>query len=176
MSPRSETKQKSALKKINFADQEKLDLAQYFIKSYLSSRQGLTRLGILRSERNLQGDYAEWLVSKLFGLQLTDSTVEKGFDAVDSRGRKYQVKSRVVKDLQRNTSFDIADIENQFDFLVGVFFSQDFQLLGIIKVPYDIVKELGSQTTKRFSFRWSKKVAEDDRIEKLLWEEHLAGS
>ncbi len=62
---------------------EKLELAQYIIRCYSASRQcltrlGLTRLGILRSERSLQGDYAEWLVAELLGLQLARSGVQKG--------------------------------------------------------------------------------------------------
>ncbi len=57
---------------------EKLELAQYIIRCYSASRQCLTRLGILRSERSLQGDYAEWLVAELLGLQLARSGVQKG--------------------------------------------------------------------------------------------------
>jgi hypothetical protein len=36
------------------------ELAQYFIQSYLAARNGLRGLGILRSERALQTDYAEY--------------------------------------------------------------------------------------------------------------------
>ena len=76
---------------------EKQELAQYFIRSYIAARQGLKKLDVLRSERNLQGDYAEWLAAGLLDLKLMENTVEKGHDAVDKDGRRYQIKSRIVK-------------------------------------------------------------------------------
>ena len=69
------------------------ELARYFIRCYLAARQGLTNLGVLRSERNLQGDYAEWLVTHLLGLQLMPSSVHKGFDATDAHRQTYALRS-----------------------------------------------------------------------------------
>jgi hypothetical protein len=97
---------------------QKRELAQHFIQCYLAARQGLTKLGILRSERTLQGDYAEWLVAELLRLRLTPSTIQKGFDATDRKGQIYQIKSRIVKSLDQSTSFNFADIAVSFDYLV----------------------------------------------------------
>ena len=148
---------------------EKRDLAQYFIMCYIASRQGLTKLGILRSERNLQGDYAEWLVSESFGLQLEPNTVQKGYDATDREGHTYQIKSRIVKTLQQSTAFNFARDETRFDYLIGVFFSPSFHVLGVVRVPYQAVRELGVQNANKFRFRWNRKTASDPRIEKLSW-------
>ncbi len=148
---------------------EKKELAQYFIKCYLAARQGLTKLGILRSERTLQSDYAEWLVAELLDLQLAPSTIQKAWDAKDAQGRTYQIKSRQVSNLSENTSFDLRRIEEPFDYLVCVFFSCTFELLGIARVPYAVVRELGRQTATSFRFRWNKRTASDNRIEKLVW-------
>ena len=146
-----------------------LAIARHFVKAYLASRSGLKELGILRSERSLQGDFAEWYVSKLLRLQLSRSPVEAGFDAEDGDGRRYQLKGRLVSSLSNNTSFDIEDITVPFDFLIAVFLSRDFSVLGVIQVPYGVVKELGSQTKSAFRFRWNRHVAADQRIEKLIW-------
>lgn len=69
--------------------QEKRELARSFIKCYLAAREGLTRLGILRSERTLQADYAEWLVAELLGLQLAPGGTQRGWDAIDPQGKTY---------------------------------------------------------------------------------------
>ena len=145
----------------------KLSMAKHLIAIYLRSREGLKELDILRSERSLQGDYAEWLVAHFLKIELSDNPVEKGFDARDADGKTYQIKSRVVSDVSANTSFDIRDIEVRFDRLIAVFFDSSFDVLAIIQVPYDVVKEMGSQTANRFSFRWNKKTAGDPRIEHL---------
>ena len=150
---------------------KKRELAQYFIRCYIAARQGLTKLAILRSERNLQGDYAEWLAAGLLGLQLAPSTIQKGFDAKDNEGNTYEIKSRIVRTLRQNTSFDFRRGEMQFDFLIGVFFSPSFDLLGVIRVPNQVVRELAVQNANRFSFRWNKQTTGDPRIEKPIWSE-----
>jgi hypothetical protein len=146
-----------------------LRAARKFIRMYITARKGLKRLGILRSERNLQGDFAEWYVSKLLDLQLSESSVEAGFDATDRQGRRYQVKSRVVGSLWQTTSFDFSDISKPFEFLVAVFLSTDLEPWVVIRVPYGVVKELGYQTQSTFRFRWNSRVAADGRIERLIW-------
>jgi hypothetical protein len=152
---------------------EKQELARSFVKCYLGARQGLAKLGILRSERTLQGDYAEWLVAELLELKLTSSKVQKGFDATDTQGRTYQIKSRIVRSLGQNTSFDFANIEEPFDYLVCVFFSPTFELLGIARLAYTVVYELGTQNVNGFRFRWNKRTSTDGHVEKLAWPEEV---
>jgi len=53
----------------------------------------LRRRGILRSRNNPTGDYGEWLVSTRLGLTLAQAS-EKGFDASDQDGLRYQIKAR----------------------------------------------------------------------------------
>lgn len=156
------------------AFKEKKDLAQYFIRGCLSARQGLKKMGILRSERSLQGDYAEWLIEEMLCLNLTPTTIQKGYDAKDKYGRTYQIKSRLVKTLNSNTSFDFREIEAKFNFLICVFFSPTFELLGVVRVPYKVVKELRRENEQRFSFRWNRKIAGDRRIKKIFWKEDAA--
>jgi len=157
--------------RLNAVTKEKLDLAQDFIRCYIPSRQGLTKLGILRSGRILQSDYAEWLAAELLGLRLASNAVQKGYDATDKNGCTYQIKSRIVKAPNLRTSFDFKNIDEKFDYLLGLFFSSTFDLLGIVRVPYKVVGELGNQTRNRFSFRWNNRIAKDPRIDKLFWQD-----
>lgn len=146
----------------------KLSLARHLIAIYLQAREGLKELEILRSDRTLQGDYAEWLVAEYLGIELSENPVQKGFDAVDAEGRTYQVKSRIVGSMGSNTSFDFSDIDAHFDYLIGVFFDSAFDVVGMIEVPYEVVRELGTQTSRSFNFRWNKKTADDPRVKQLF--------
>jgi hypothetical protein len=105
----------------------------------------------------LQGDYAEWLVSRFLGLDLSESTVEKGVDAKGPDGRTYQIKSRIVGGLSHPTSFDISDPSFRFDYLVGVHFGLSLEVLGVVRVPYEAVMELSSQTASTFRFYWNRR-------------------
>ena len=150
------------MKKLSLPNVEKqrdLLLAKHLINSYVAARSG----------RNLQGDYAEWLVAHFLEIELSDNPVEKAVDARDADGHTYQIKSRMVKPLTSPTSFDITDINAAFDYLIGVFFDTSFQVLGIIQSPYAVVKELGSQSSTTFRLRWNKKTQLDQRIERLFW-------
>ena len=150
---------------------ESLAVAGHLIGCYLAARGGLKELGILRSERSLEGDYAEWLVAKLLGLELSKTSIEKGVDARDANGKTYQIKSRKVRSISQNTSFDLRDIRSRFDYLIPVFFSPSLEVLAILRVPYDVVTELGSQTSSTFRFRWNRKCARHPRVERLFYRE-----
>jgi len=157
---------------LNPAAREKLELAQDLIRCYLASRNGLKKLGILRSERTLQGDYAEWLVAKMLQLHLAPSGVQKGYDATDSSGARYQIKARLVDSLTEPTSFDFHQLADDFDYLIGVFLDRKtFDVLGIIRIPYDIVRKGSSpdQNSSKVRFRWKRSMVSDPGIEKLWW-------
>jgi hypothetical protein len=143
--------------------------ARTLINQYVSARDALTKLGILRTGRVLQGDYAEWLLANMYGLQLPKNPVQAGYDATDATGAKYQIKSRLVKDTRRPTSFDLSEVDSDFDILLCVFFSERLELLGILQIPRETVKELGSQVKERFCFRWNRETSEDPRVMRIFW-------
>jgi hypothetical protein len=151
-------------------------VAGHLLKCYVASRAGLNELGILRTERTLQGDYAEWLCARSLNLTLSSSTVQRGIDARDAAGNTYQIKSRIVRTLTESTSFDLASNELNFDWLLAVFFTRDFDALGVIRVPRTAVIELGTQTSSTFRFRWNRSAARHPRIERLLWHEEMPES
>jgi hypothetical protein len=57
-----------------------------------------------------------------FTLRLISNTVQKAFDATDKEGRTYQIKSRLVEDIDETPSFNFANITVPFDYLVCIFF------------------------------------------------------
>ena len=151
-------------------------LARKHIRAYLEARGALKNLGVIRSELGVQGDYAEWLVAGLLKLRLASNPVQKGHDATDAEGHKYQIKSRIVRGVEERTSFDMASPSKEFDYLLCVFFSEALEVLQILKVPYDVVKKLGSQPTSTFRFRWNRRTARHSGVERLPWGPKVPGS
>jgi hypothetical protein len=139
------------------------------VRRYLAVRAALKAATVLRSDRTVQSDYAEWLAARRLRLRLVPTSIQAGYDATDSRQRKYQIKARVVHSLSRNTSFDFHSLEHPFDFLIGVFFDNDLRLLGIIKVPRSVVEEKSRSNRGSARLRWSRTLAADPRIERLYW-------
>jgi hypothetical protein len=145
------------------------------IRRYVGAREALKDLGVIRTERNFEGDYAEWLVSRMLNLDLSASSVQKEIDGRDPQGKTYQIKSRRVGDLSSaRTSFDMRDPARlRFDYLVAVFFSLTFKVLGVIRIPHNVVMELGSQTRSTFRFYWNRRNSMDARVERLFWPEAI---
>jgi hypothetical protein len=160
-------------KDLHFTKSVRRDLAvaRHLVACYLSSRAGLKQLGILRTERTLQGDFAEWLVGHLLDIRLSPSTVEKHIDGVDRAGRTYQIKSRVVSSMSQSTSFDFRGAEIDCDFLVAVFFDRSFEVLAVLRVPRKVIIALSTATGSGLRFRWNRSCANDRRVERLFWRE-----
>jgi len=140
---------------------------QELITNYINSRDALKVAGILRTDRNLQGDYAEWIVAKKLNLALSESTIQKGFDAVDAEGKTYQIKSRMVYATDQQTSFDFQSLEHKFDYLIAVFFSKELDVIKIIKVRYQDVLENAVKNKTNYRFRWHKGMSGNAYIEDI---------
>lgn len=105
----------------------------------------LRRRGILRSRNNPTGDYGEWLVSTRLGLTLADPS-EKGFDALDANGLRYQIKARRLS--STNPSRQLGVLRNlagkDFDFLVAVLFAPDWSVKLAVRIPHAVVADVAS--------------------------------
>ncbi|MEX1243678.1 MAG: hypothetical protein WEB59_00640 [Thermoanaerobaculia bacterium] len=98
---------------------------------------------VIRSTNNPVADYTEQLVACALSLELrTKSTT--GFDAVDSAGRRYEIKGR--RPTSRNRSTQLSAIrgleQKHFDFLAGVLFNEDFTVASACLIPHDVVARL----------------------------------
>lgn len=102
----------------------------------------LRRRGVVRSSNNPTADYAEYLVCGALKLeQATKST--RGYDAVDSTGQRYEVKSRrlTLQNQSRQLSVIRGLDEKHFHHLAGVLFNEDFSVRRACLVPWEQVNQ-----------------------------------
>ncbi len=129
--------------------------ALVFLGEIEKAKARLKEIGVLRSDRDPACDFAEWWAAQVCGLDLAVNAVEPAYDAVDHQGRKYQIKSRRVVDLNEPTSFDFRKVAG-FDFLVTVFLARaTLEPLAVYQIPYAFVKEHLSDNLR---FRWNRAV------------------
>ena len=111
------------------------------LRRYAAILDELRARNVVRTQNNPVADYAEWLVSKKLGLELTPNS-NAGYDALGSNGERFQIKSRRV-DLWRDPR-QPGVIRNlgaaEFDYLIGVLFSMDFSTVEAYKIPHAIVR------------------------------------
>ena len=106
---------------------------------------------VVRTYNSPVGDYAEWLVSKTFGLKLEKNS-KKGYDAIDEKSNvKYQIKSRWERNTTSKGSRKLSVIrnyeDNQFDFLIIVIFDAKFNVKHAYKLPHHIIKNYATYNT-----------------------------
>ena len=110
--------------------------------AYSQLMEELRRRSIVRTSNNPVADYAEKVAVERLGLEQVGKE-EKGFDAVDAQGHKYQIKGRRIT--RHNQSRQLSVIRNLserlFDYLIAVIFDESFGVKEIWKIPYEFVKE-----------------------------------
>lgn len=110
------------------------------LKQYGDVLRELRQRGVVRSFNNPAADIAEWLGAKAFGLTLENASA-KGYDALDSDGKRYQIKSRRITPENPSTQLgvmrDLADAH--FDFLLAIYFEEDFQVRAAYLIEHGAV-------------------------------------
>lgn len=121
----------------------KKNTTQALLLQYVAIMDELKERKIIRSNNNITGDYAEWVVKKALDLPELPSQSTKGYDAEDLKGIKYQIKGRRIT--TKNSSRQLGafrDIEEKnFDFLIGVIFDEDYNFSEAYKIPHSIIKK-----------------------------------
>ncbi len=103
----------------------------------------LRTLGVCRSANNPVADYAEWLCSRRLQLELvTKSTA--GHDAVDSRGKRYEIKARRRTAGRPPSHFSAIRglSDRHFDYFVGILFAEDFTVERAAILPFRAVTRI----------------------------------
>ena len=112
------------------------------LRLHVENLKELRGRGVIRSSNNPAGDYAEWLFCRSFGWEQANNS-EKDADAIGAGGTRYQVKARRLS--RHNGSRQLGAIrrlpENNFDFLAGVLFDEDFSVRRAALVPHRLVLE-----------------------------------
>ena len=96
--------------------------------------------GVLRSANNPTGDLAEYLFCTAFRWKQEGNSA-KGFDARDTRGKRYQIKGRRLH--RRNKSRQMSAIRDfdGFDVLAAVLFDDNYRVIRAALIPVDVVRK-----------------------------------
>jgi hypothetical protein len=116
------------------------------LQLYARTLDTLKRKGITRSTNNPVADYAEAIVAKGLGPDLTAKS-NAGYDAIHPEtGMKYEIKAR--RPTKTNKSTQMSAIRNldkaHFDYLVAVIFAEDFSVDYAALIPIESVRRLAS--------------------------------
>ncbi len=148
------------------SDLEDLEVPQ-LLRLYTRVLDELRDRGVTRSSNNPVADYTEFLVAECLGLELAGNSTS-GFDAVDSKGRRYQIKGRRLTKQNRSTELSAIRklAEAPFDFLVAVVYQHDFSIDYAAQVPHEVVVELASYSkhTNAHRFMMRRDVLADRRV------------
>lgn len=126
--------------------------------------------GLIRSWNNPVADYAERLVAVRLNLELAPP-VAQGYDAVDTSGRRYQIKSRRLT--TQNKSRQLGAIrkldQREFDDLIAVVFNQDLVAEEMWRIPHAVVVDFAKWVPTLNGHRiWVKPpLTEDPRVERI---------
>ena len=106
------------------------------LRKYVKIMENLRKLKVVRTEK-LVADLGESLACKYLRLTIAVSPNNKGYDCIDGRDRRYEVKTRrpvFGKDDTYAYSFPVP-ARKKFAFLVCVSLSYDFRLDRMARIP-----------------------------------------
>lgn len=121
-----------------------IDLAelddQAVIRLWGNAMRELRRRDLIRSSNNPVADLAERAAADHLKLTLQPKS-NRGYDAVDEAGQRYEIKSRRVTAANRSRQLgQLRNLEQRpFDYLVAVIYDEEVQLTELWKVPVDHV-------------------------------------
>lgn len=86
-------------------------------------------------------DYGEYIASKKLNLKLETNSVNKGYDAKDAKGRKYEIKARKATKWNHPSVFPIKLSQlSVVNFLIYVEFDNKWDVIKLLKIPAKNVK------------------------------------
>lgn len=113
------------------------------LKKYTGIIEQLQKAGVIRSSK-VVSDYGEYISSKKLNLELMKSSINKGYDAVDKEGKKYEIKSRKSTSYNKATIIPVPNNEQMkiADFLVFIRFNNDWDIDAFLRIPMPKAKEM----------------------------------
>ncbi len=95
----------------------------------------LKNMGVIRTGK-VVADYGEYIVSKKLKLKLVDNPTNKGYDAIDKNGRRYEIKARKATSWNKPSLFPARKNQlSKVDFLVYIEFGNNWDLVRLLKIP-----------------------------------------
>ncbi len=125
----------------------------------------LRRRGVARSANNPTGSLAEFLFCRAFSWDQANNS-QRGYDAVDGNGKRYQIKGRRLHRYNRSRQLSaIRDVEG-FDALAAVLFDHQYGVSRAALIPGAVVRErlkfVGHTNSHKFML--TDDVWEDGRV------------
>jgi hypothetical protein len=125
-----------------------MNLEKLSFKELLAHHTGLekewSRREIKRTSNNFTGDLAEYLFLQAFRSWDRQSNSNAGFDAIDNKGVKYQIKGRRCTEQNKSRQLgairNLKDKDKSFNVLAAVIFSEDYGIKHAALIPYEVVK------------------------------------
>ncbi len=136
-----------------------MDVTQFSPKELLTLHatvaEELRVRGITRSSNNPTGDLAEYLFCKAFAWTQAGNS-NRNIDATASDGKRYQIKGRRIT--RHNKSRQLSGIRDfqghHFDFLAGVVFTENYEVLRAAIIPYTVVETRATFVTHTSSHKF----------------------
>ncbi len=128
----------------------------------------LIELGVVRS-RVLVGDLGEQIAARYYGVDLADAFTP-GYDLVDQRGRRVQVKTlRATPERPRTI---IGAVTEPCDVLLAIRLSFDYAPQEALEMPVEVALE---HVGKNGKVAWTARLAPDPRVTRLTAEDLVQG-
>jgi len=132
------------------------------LKQFADQSDKLFDLGIIRTD-SFTGEIGEYVSSIVFKLKNTER-VTRAIDGIDKKGRKYQVKAKVVDNDKVNYGIGNLDIE-EIDYLVIVYFDYYYTPKRIIRIKANQLPEGKVGISKKFLNSIKYEILESSEIQ-----------
>ena len=145
-------------------DLKKLSLAG-LLGLHAGIMEELRRRGVARSANNPTGSLAEFLFCRAFSWRQASNS-EKGFDAKDRRGDRYQIKGRRLHRRNRSRQLSAMRDLDGFDVLAAVLFDDEYGVVRAALIPGSVVRERCKfvEHTNSYKFMLTDDVWDDRRV------------
>jgi len=86
-------------------------------------------------------DYGEYIASKKLNFKLVGNSVNKGYDAIDIDGKKYEIKTRKATTWNKPSIFPVNFGQlSAIDFLIYVEFNNEWDFVKLLKIPANKIR------------------------------------
>ena len=140
---------------------------------YAELMEELRSRDVIRTGNNPVADYAEKVAVDRLHLRRAGKE-EKGYDALDTKGARYQIKGRRIT--RHNSSRQLSVIrgldEKPFDYMIAVIFDEVFNVKEMWKIPYEFVKEHSKWSKRQQGHVFHAKpdvLTSDKRVERVAY-------
>jgi hypothetical protein len=125
---------------VSEVEKSEFEEARKLVSQIAELKNRLRDLGVIRSEKKIIDDYAQWFCSKKFSLDLRD--VKKGgYDALSKFGERIRIKVTTASDIDFELAFDQIGLDD-FDYLFVVFINNETWMISTIyRVSFDTIQK-----------------------------------